>query len=261
MKRFFEPVWKTFYSASFYGTAPAEGLSRAVVFFLFIVAMCAALYAGKTHAELIPFLKKDVPFIIAQIPEIRITDGHLSTVAPQGSATVKDPCYTIKSKDGKIIAVIDETAEEAPSNFGSATLYITGTQAVMVKSATEKRVYSLAAIKDFSLDQACLDKWVWRVYHWTGLVLFPFILIWLLFYRAFEALIVSIVAVGISVARKDKRSYGNCFALSLYALVPSIIAGVLLDIFTGHAFIGFYLSLLISSAYVVFASLYGKKSA
>lgn len=260
MKRFFEPVWKTFYSASFYATAPAEGFSRAAFFFLFIIGMCAALYAGKTHAELLPFLKKDAPFYIAQIPAIKITEGHLSTVVPENSVAVKDPCYTIKSKDGSVKAVIDETAEDAPEKFGTVSMYITGTHVVIPEVTPEKGI-SLAGIKDFTIDQSYLTTWVWRLYHWTGIVIFPFIFIWLFFYRAFEALIVSLVAVGISIARKDKRSYGNCIALSLYAIVPSIVAGILIDIVTGQALLGFYLSLLISSAYVVFASLYGKKSA
>ena len=85
-----------------------------------LCALCAALFSVKMHLSAVAVMKEDLPFVLAQLPDIRIADGRLSTEIPALQPAVKDPLYAVRSPGGELLAVIDETADSAPEGLGGA---------------------------------------------------------------------------------------------------------------------------------------------
>jgi maltodextrin utilization protein YvdJ len=258
MIRFFEPLWKSFYSASFYRSAAKGGIIRSLLFLLLVASICAAVSAVKLHMELIPSMREDLAYLIEQIPAMTIKEGRLSTVNAS-SKSVDDPVYVIRRKDGHVMAVIDETAETAPEDLGGARVYISQNEAVIAKSSFEKRVYSFSQIHEFSIDQLFLKKWAVRAYYCAGLAAFPFLFVGLTLYRLFQSLLVSLFTLIFYTIRKDRIVYAESFSLSVYALTPPVLVGTAVDLITGHGYIGFLLTLVFACGFIVFVALSSAK--
>lgn len=249
VKSFLSPLWKTFYSGQFYRESASAGFVRALLFILFLSALFAALFSAKLHLAMVFSLQDELPFVIAQIPDIRIADGRLSVVQ-SGAADVKDPLYTIRSSDGSLLAVIDETAETAPEGLGGARVYVTGTDVAIADDEDNERSYSLSRIKDAAFDQRTYRAWAVRAWHFAGFALFPFLFIWFVACRALQVFLLACFAFIFFLAKKEKRSVPFCLSLAAYALVPPVVVGALMDLLTGTGFAGFLVTLLISAAIV-----------
>lgn len=252
LKRFFSPLWRTFCSRGFYHEAPSAGPVRALIFIFFLSALFAALFSAKLHLELFS-LKDELPFVIAQIPDLRISEGRLSVVQ-SGVSDVKDPLYTIRSSDGSLLAVIDETAETAPEGLGGARVYVTGTDVTIADDEDNERCYSLSRIKDASFDQQSYRRWSVRAWYFAGLALFPFLFAWFVVCRMLQVFVLACFAFIFFLAKKEKRSVPFCLSLAAYALVPPVVAGALIDLLTGTGFAGFWGTLLISAVIIAAVS-------
>ena len=253
MKRFFSPLWKTFYSKPFYHEASSAGFSRALAFIIFLSAIFAALFAAKLHLSMVFGLKEELPFVIAQLPDIRIADGRVSVVQ-SGDSAVKDPLYTIRSSDGSLLAVIDETAETAPEGLGGAKVYVTGTDITIADDEDNERCYSLSRIKDAAFDQRTYRTWAVRAWRFAGVVLFPFLFVWFAGCRLIQVFLLACFAFIFFLSKKEKRSVPFCLSLAAYALVPPVLVGALMDLLTGTGFAGFWETLLISAVIIVIVS-------
>lgn len=253
VKRFLSPLWKTFYSRRFYHEASSAGFARALIFIIFLSALFAALFSAKLHLSMVFSLKDELPFVLAQIPDIRIADGRLSVVQSEGQA-VKDPLYTIRSSDGSLLAVIDETAESAPEGLGGARLYVTGTDITIADDEDNERCYPLSKIKDLSLDQQKYRLWAVRGWRFAGFALFPFLFVWFAGCRLIQVFLLACFASIFFLAKREKRSVPFRLSLAAYALVPPVIAGALIDLLTGTGFAGFWETLLISAVIIAAVS-------
>ena len=253
VKRFLSPLWKTFYCPAFYREAAAGGASRAAVFLLFLCALCAVLFSAKLHMSLIGAMKDELPFVLAQLPEIHIADGRLSTAMSSRSG-VKDPLYAVRLSGGELLAVIDETAESAPEGLGGARLYITGSDVTVSDGAAGERTYSLSRISRLSLNRETLQTWAVRAYYFAGLTMFPFLFFGLAVCRFVQAAMLSLFAYALLHVMKSRRAPVFCFSLAVHSLVPPVIAGTFVDIATGRGYIGFGLTLLFSAVIIVIVS-------
>ena len=253
VRQFLSPVWKSFYSRSFYLQAASAGHLRAL-FFLFVICIaCAAASSVKLHLELSAALKNEVSFLVAQIPDIHISGGRLSTVSPQGASAVKEPLYAIRGKNGELLAVIDETAASAPEGLGGAKIYVTGSEVAVMDSDAMPGVYSFSQLHDIVLDRETLMGWALKAYYFAGLVVFPFLLAGVVFYRFVQTALVSLFAYIFFLSIKRSRRFSFCLALAAYSLIPPVIVGTIADLATGVDYVGFFPTLLISAVIIVLA--------
>jgi hypothetical protein len=250
VRQFLTPLWKTFYSRAFYNTA-AGGHVRALVFLFVLCLVCAAASSVKLHLSLAAGMKDEVSFLIAQIPEIHISGGRLTTVQLPGSPAVKEPLYAIRAKNGELLAVIDETAGSAPEGLGGAKLYLTGGEASVSNAMPGS--YSFSHLHDLVVDRETLMGWALKAYYLAGLAVFPLLIVGVVLYRFAQAALLSLFAYLVLLALKRRRPFPFCLALASYSLIPPVIIGTVIDLSTGVDYIGFLLTLLIAALIIVLA--------
>ncbi len=190
------------------------------------------------------FLAKDLPVYAAKLPNIVIKDGTASfdTASP----------YTMKDENGTAVAIFDASGEITSLENTEAQVLVTDSKIIFKKDKVENREYSFSSIKDFTLTHE-------KIYSWAGwgnylfILLYIFVIPFAFIYRAFQALIYTLIGLIFQSILKTKYSFQTIYRLSIFALTPAYIIDKIFGYFdfdfTGWSFA----CLVLSLSYLYFA--------
>ncbi len=249
MKSFFEKFKLIIVDKSFGATVKAESVGKSLLFLLFLMLFIGSIIMIKAEIELYEFSKESTEMLSTKFPDFELKDGRFIC---EGTM----PFIYTTNDNVFIIDTSGKTNDDVLEGYKQG-VYITETQLLYKKSASEIRSYKLSEFKNFNFTKGDLVK---SLIDWTvpGLIIiFIISLIFIYGWKLIGVLTLSLMALIINKILKANLEYENLFKMSVYAIIyPSIInsgLGILeLDIpyfwIVYYAIAGFFLMQLIKGS-------------
>ena len=223
----------SFYSKDLYRDVGLNWRGTCLGYLLLLLAICWIPWMVKAHIGLSDFVQNEVPKIVSQIPTITIKDGLASIDEPQ-------PYYITEPDSNDIFAIIDTTGTVTSLADSNAFLLITKTEAIYKKNEVQSQTYSFADIKDFTLTQAKINKWL-EVFRTVAIpVMYPFVLAFSYVYRIIQVLIYAAIGLLFAQGFRAKIEYPVLLRLAVVAVTPAIIINTIVSL-SGYVFCGMWL--------------------
>ena len=220
-----EPIWKSFYSKVLYADVAYAWKGTGASFMLIIAVLACLPPAAATHFSLREFAADQGQKIIAQIPDIAISEGKLSTPDPR-PYTVQDPA------SGSLLAVIDMTRENLPEEMAKGPkpfVFVLKNAVVVKKSAYETRTFDLSQVAKFSIDQQRLRGWLALFARWGASVLGLFMLVFVYVVRLIQVLLFSVLTNFLRKMWKVPIDYQAVLRLTAVAMGPALVLSIFGD--------------------------------
>ncbi|MHC4085445.1 MAG: DUF1189 family protein [Planctomycetota bacterium] len=164
--------------------------------FLFL-AICWIPMIVRINLGFAGFVKNDAPPVVAQVPEITITDGQASIKEPQ-------PYFIREPNSNQILGAIDTTGSiESPSD-ANAIILLTKTSLIMKRSKLETRTYDLSLVEDRTVTGDDIMKLLHIIKKILLIASYPIALLGSYAFRIIQALIFA--AIGLLFASSCKVS-------------------------------------------------------
>ncbi|MEW6280366.1 MAG: DUF1189 family protein [Candidatus Eremiobacterota bacterium] len=182
-------------------------------FFLVLLAM-SFLYGAAAAYAMHRGIQQYMPSVLAQVPDIYIQDGRVSSPAEQP--------YLI-NLEGQPFFVLDTRTEPRQHLQSAEQMMVLGPTSLSIKKSTgEIREYPL---KDLTLvvNQANLKRWIAQAETFMLPVFAVAVFLWQFLWKGIQVLLVSGLVTLLVSARPG---FGTCFKLTVYALGPAMLWGV-----------------------------------
>ncbi len=225
MKRYgiTDALWMSFYSKPLYADVAYSWKGAGLIFLLMLTVFISLVFGAQINAGLQNFVHQEAPAIIAQIPEITISKGKIST--PEARPyPIKDP------KSGQLVAVIDAAREDIPGDLGGVYVFAVRSRVVVRKSEAETRIYDLDKIDHFVLNQKRMDGWLKMLGIWGTPAILPFVLFFFFIGKIAQALFFSLWTIFLCRKLQVSLRYRAVFRLTVVAMTPASFAGLLFDV-------------------------------
>ena len=113
-------------------------------------------------------------------------------------------------------------------------------EAIYKKNEVQSQTYSFADIKDFTLTQAKINKWL-EVFRTVAIpVMYPFVLVFSYVYRIIQVLIYAAIGLLFAQGFRTKIEYPAMLRLAVVAVTPAIIINTIVSL-SGYVFCGMWL--------------------
>lgn len=206
----------SFYSRPLYRYVGLNWRKVSYLYLLLLLAVCLIPTMFKTHALVSDYVLQRAPAIVRQIPVITITKGQVS-------ADVQMP-YTIKDPEGKTPLIIIDTTGKTNSLQGSpAFVLLTKGNLLLKKGDTETRTLDLSSIDSLVIDQSVAYDWIETFLDYFIFVLYPFALIFSYSLRIIQAMIFTIIGMGLAKSLKVSLKLYSLMSLAIVSMTPAII--------------------------------------
>jgi hypothetical protein len=225
-KRFnyFDALWQSFFSRSLYIDVAKNWHGVGFLYLLLIVIISWVPDLAKMQIGVQEFRADAAEGFIRQLPAIKITDGVAST-------EVETPYFIKDPKSGDVVAIIDFTGQYTGLDNTSAKMLLTRKEVITKKSERETRSYSLAGVKDFTLDQTRVRRWVYIFATWLVVVITPFVIVFTYGFRICQVLIYAALGMAFASSFHVKLTYSTLLRITCVALTPVVIFTTVTDLF------------------------------
>ncbi len=213
MTGFVHGLFRSFYSPEFYREVGAWWRGRSFVQLGLVLAVCSALLVAKMFAGWSGFMRTEGQAVIAQIPEITIEQGKVSTNVPQP--------HFIRASDG-IVAIIDTTGLITSLRDTEAPLLLTEDELIVRKNEHQTQTVDLSEIESFYLDQYLAADWAKIIGNWAFVVMYPFCFIGSVAYRVVQVLFYSLFGLLMVKSIRARLHYPAILSLTAVAIIPAI---------------------------------------
>jgi hypothetical protein len=220
----------SFFSKALYRDVCLQWKGTGFAYLLLLLAVCWIAPIIKIHQDFSVFVDTEATQIISQIPTISIVNGKASVAEPQ-------PHRITNPKTGETLVVIDTTGGIATLEDAEAIGLVTETHAIFKKSQVETRSFSFADVKQFTLGQDMITRWLAVTKRIMAPVLYPFAVLGSFLGRVIQVLLYAAIGMLFASWCKSRRTYVELLRLSIVAVTPVIIIKTLLGI--GHVSIPF----------------------
>ncbi len=241
----FHPYALAFFSRAFYADVATHWRGLAFVHLLLVLLLAATAYTLHFQGLIDAFVSEQAPAIIAQVPQIMITDGtvHVAVAEP----------YTIHEPDsGRIFAVIDTTGEITSLRQTNALLLLTASRLAVRLGPEDIRIIDLSPIAALQIDQAAVSQWLADIQAWSPFILFPLALGFSFIFRSIQALLYGGLGVALAALQKTPIAYGAAVSVAIMAMTPVLLldAGLMI----AHIYLPLWglLGFLLAVGYLVF---------
>jgi len=235
----------SFFSKDLYRDVGLNWRGTCFGYLLLLLAVCWIPWMIIMHKSLAEFVRNEAPKMISQVPVFTIKDGIASIDEPQ-------PYYITTPDSNEVFVIIDTTGTVTSLADSNAYALITKTEAIYRENETQTRTFSFANIKDFTLDQAKLNKWLATFQKLFVPLMYPFALAFSYGYRIIQALIYAAVGLLFAQGFKTKIEYPAMLRLAVVAVTPAIIINTVVTL-AGVVTCGIWLFYLaIAMAYLAF---------
>ncbi len=190
-------------------------------YLLLLLAVCWLPAMVDLHRSLSSFIRNDAPALVIQIPHVTINQGVATIAAPQ-------PYTIIDPKTKKPLAILDSTGRHTSLKDTDALVLVTGTEAIVKKSAAETRTYSFTTIDDLTINQQVVNGWLETARKFTAIIIYPLAVAGAFLYRVIQVALYALLGMLFSSALKTKLPYPALVRMSVVAITPGIIVGTAL---------------------------------
>jgi hypothetical protein len=235
----------SFFSKDLYRDVGLNWRGTCLGYLLLLLAVCWIPWMVKTHMGLSKFVKDYAPKIVSQVPTITIKDGLASIDEPQ-------PYYILVPDTNDVFIIIDTTGTITSLADSNALVLITKTEVIFAENEGETFSFADTDIKDFTLSQAKLNRWLNTLQKLAVPVMYPLALAFSYAYRIIQALIYAAVGLLFAHGFKTKIEYPAMLRLAVAAVTPAIIVNTITSL-AGIASCGMWMLYLgIALGYLAF---------
>lgn len=234
----------SFYSADTYRQVYWEWKSTGIAYLLLVVALAWIWPVVRVHQQYAEWAAGDAAFFAGQLPKISIRNGAAST-------EVETP-YLIKDRHGNLTGLIDLTGEPVSLEDSDARILLTRRHLSIRKSEREVRTFALAEVSNTDVDRARVLHWLERGKAMVAPAFYVFGVFFAWLYRLCQALLYSLVAVGIT--GHLKQPYLRAFRLTAVALTPVIFINLAVEMAKVNVPVWWLICFFIAMAYIIFAA-------
>ncbi len=251
----FHGFFLSFYSKPFYKYAAENFVFKSYLFLLIFVCLYTVprLYEFKQHIN--KFMEQSLPLYAQQVPPMTIKDGKVSVDSLEKEVFIRD------IDDSSVTYVIINTTAtrlDVDRYFSeNETLGAVLTEDafyVATQQGGEPEKHPLTDIEDFSIDENYILDNAKSISGWFstfGMMIFVAIVYC---YRLFLALLLAIIASSIKpVSLGDSFLFSRVYAISIFAMTPAAIIGLIHDGLGLHIPYFWSLCVIISILFVRFA--------
>lgn len=229
-----QSIIKSFYSKEFYREVLKSWKGVGFVYLLIIITIISIPFIYNTCFATKVFFGSYMENFVDQVPEIIVrTDGiSISETMP----------YYFRDSDQKVIGLIDTTGGTKSLDEVDGAFFLLTKNKIMVKEkANQYKTYNLKEFTEIAEEEGELTltkEMVSGFYEgarrWVPIVLYPFIAVFIVLFtllgRMLQALVYTLFGMLFSGLLKVKLNYGDLYRLTIVALVPTIILGIVFDL-------------------------------
>jgi hypothetical protein len=197
-----------------------KGVGFGYLFLLLVICTVPRMF--KFQKGLSSFIDKEAPQYVSQVPKITIEKGEVHIDEQQ-------PYYITIPDNNKIIAIIDTTGQIQSLDNTEAFVLLTRTKLVSRQSKSETRIYNLANVQHFVLEQSTIMKWLDISKKLLVPILYPIVVAGFFIFRVIQALIYAAIGYIFDRWCKTKLSYSALIRLAVTAVTPCIIVGTIFE--------------------------------
>ncbi len=221
---FHHAFFMPFFSRAFYRDVGLHWKGVGYLFLLVLLLVCWLPTAIRTHVMLGRFVNQELPPVVAKIPDIEIKKGVLT-------ADCEQPYEISVEEDGKQapFAVIDTTGEYT-SLEGTEYLMLVTASKVFVNDGRKTEIHDLSQMQSFKLNRDVINLWAGRLRTWTAPGLYLVGVVGSLIYRIGASLVFAAIGLLIAGSFRVRLTYESLIRLSVMAMAPVIIAGMIHDL-------------------------------
>jgi uncharacterized protein DUF1189 len=225
MRRYsiFHALPLSFFSGGLYRDVARSWRGIGLVYLMLLVALATLVVVIRMQVGLDRFVHGEARGLVEQIPRIVIRHRvvEVDAVMP----------YTIHGpKTGTPFAIIDTTGQVTSLDGQEAMLLVTSDHILFRKSTAETRVFQLAGVKDFTIDQARAGHWLGAFATWAPPILAVFIFGGLFCFRLVQQLMLAVIGLLAARAMGAALDFSALMRLAAVALTPALLVEPLLDI-------------------------------
>jgi len=243
---YLQAFYLSFFSKDFYRSVGQNWRGTGLLYILVLLALCMVINALQLQRAINYFVQHIAPPIIAELPEMQVTNGQLTAKADM-PYRISDP------SSGKAIAVIDTTGKITDLTQAQAPFLLTANTVFYQDGSGQVRELALTGLPNFKLNKANAYQFLAQFKQKAIFYVFGILLINFFFLVLVLILLFSIFAVICAKQLKVELGYKALFRLTAVGLTPVIlvflISGLLGLIFLQQKLVLFFLGM----AYVYFA--------
>ncbi len=236
----------SFFSSDLYRDVAAGWKGAGVLYLLLVAALLTLIVAIEIESGLIGWARGEGAQLTSQIPRIVIRHRVVEVDAPL-PFTLRDP------QTKAILAVVDTNATIESMDAQITGALLTADRLIVRRSAADTRVYSLANVKDFTIDRARAQGWLRALVIWAGPVAAPFVLMSFFVLRLAQLLPFALFGLLVGRGFGVKADFPTHMRLAAVALTPALLIEPLLDLARIKPGTWAYLWTAIAIAYVAWA--------
>jgi hypothetical protein len=249
MKRFsiIDPLHMSFYSRDLYRDVAANwSTASCVLYLLSLLALCWVPGIIRLDTDISYYVTNEAPKLIAQMPEIVISQGAASIREPQ-PFIIKDP------DTGEPFMIIDTTGGTKNLDNTKAVILL-ARETLVVKTPDDKQqALELRELGDGTITKPVANAAVERFTEWFGILLYPFAVLFGFVFRAVQAAIIALFGMILTRSLRANLDYRQMLRLSLVAITPLIVFNSLCMFFRLEMPIPLLADLVLLTSYQVFA--------
>jgi ABC-type multidrug transport system fused ATPase/permease subunit len=193
-------------------------------------------------------LRTAVPYVVTQIipqlPEITIKDGVVSTPLNQ-------PYYIKDTETKAVLGIIDTSGQYTTLKRVNAEVLLTKTEFFTREQRGLVKTQKIAPTFNLSIKPEQVKEKVLFWAPWLWMILLPLMVFLTFIFRLFQAAVYALLGLFFSYLIKANLSYTSIFKITVVAMTPGIVLGVLAELLGGSLSLGM-LSLFVSFMYLFF---------
>lgn len=240
------PLYLSFFSKSLYQDVARNWKGLCLTYLLALLALSVIPGVMRIRSNLINFFNTEAPGYVKQMPTITVKDGKVSISKPQ-------PYYIKDEKTDKPVMIIDTTGKVTSLTHSPAVVLVTKTSVIMKTDKNETRTFDLSDVKSLVVTRSVMYDWMDSFQDWAAFIFYPLALFFSFIYHIIEVLFYAVVGHIFARSMQARLPFRSIVRLAVIAITPSVILGTLLAIAQINVPYWWYVSIVISTAYVYFA--------
>jgi hypothetical protein len=239
------PLWMSFFSKDLYRDVGQHWGNVVFLYLFFLLAVAWLPRMIRFDVEVRDYVRDQAPAIVDQIPRITIRDGIASSEGPQ-------PHCIVDPGKGGCVAIIDTTGSTKEIAGTDTKILLTDKQLIYAPSASETRTYSLAKIKELTIDAASVNRWLQTGARFLAVVAFPFVVLVSFCFRVIQVLLYAVAGLAFSRLQGMNLGFATICRLATVALTPVIIIQTVIDLSGAEAPVPRVVFLAVTLGYLFF---------
>ncbi len=242
---YLQALYMSFYSRELYRDVAKNWGMGVILYLLLVLLICWAVKGIVLQPQINKGFESFSNVIVPQIPAITLKDGQVKTPANKP--------YYIKDPDGKVFAIIDTSGKYTAIDEKNPIFFLLTKDTLMNVRNNGVEAHPIPPSYNFTIQPTTIQGKLETFVKWAWLILFPFYMLTGLIYRVVQGAVYSLIGKLFALSSKISLTYGQIFKLMMVALTPTLIIGMILDLFVPWSSYQMLFYFLLSVGYLFYA--------